>query len=127
MLGGPQDIEWAVHNGATVLLQSRPVTALRTQADAGGPILGPGPLAETFPDALTPLELDLWVAPMIEAIREVLSITGAATRKRLAQSPVIVNVGGRIAADLQLLGIETPGGRVRSLWSKIDPRRPCGD
>lgn len=27
--GGPQDVEWAVHNGELYLLQSRPVTALR--------------------------------------------------------------------------------------------------
>jgi len=124
VFGGPQDVEWAVFNGSVVLLQSRPITATGSRADATGPVLGPGPVAETFPDPLTPLEHDLWVTPMTEAIREVLTITGAQPSKALARSPVIVNVGGRVAVDLQLLGIERPAGRARSLWAKIDPRPP---
>lgn len=124
VFGGPQDIEWAVFDGSLVLLQSRPITATGSHTDASGPILGPGPVAETFPDPLTPLEHDLWVTPLIEAIREVLTITGAQPSKALAQSPVIVSVGGFVAADLQLLGIERPAGKARSLWAKIDPRPP---
>jgi len=124
VFGGPQDIEWAIHDGEAVLLQSRPITATGSEDDATGPILGPGPVAETFPDALRPLEHDIWVEPMVDAIREVLSITGAQPAKKLAASPVIVNIGGRVAADLELLGIEQPKGKARSLWAKINPAPP---
>ena len=35
-----------------------------------GPIYGPGPVAETFPEPLTELEHDLWVPPLREGVRE---------------------------------------------------------
>ena len=114
VFGGPQDVEWAIVDDDVVMLQSRPITATGTDADATGPVFGPGPVAETFPNALAPLELDLWVEPMTDAIREVLRISGGAAAKKLAASPVIVDVNGHVAADLQLLGIEQPTG-ARSL------------
>jgi rifampicin phosphotransferase len=121
--GGPQDIEWAMEgNGRLVLLQSRPITAIGDEARAGGPVLGPGPVAETFGLPLRPLEEDLWVAPLRDGLREALRITGATSARRLRESPVVVTVGGRVAADLQLLGLT--GGR-RSLWSRLDPRPPA--
>ena len=59
--GGPQDIEWAFDQSGTLFMfQSRPVTAVGAQAT--GPVLGPGPVAETFPDPLSTLEVDLWPA-----------------------------------------------------------------
>ena len=86
-------------------------------------MFGPGPVAETFPNAMAPLELDLWVEPMREALREVLRISGGAAAKKVAASPIIVEVNGHVAADLQLLGIERPTG-ARSLLARIDPRPP---
>jgi hypothetical protein len=45
----PQDVEWALgEDGRLWLLQSRPITAVAETAPSG-PILGPGPVAETFP------------------------------------------------------------------------------
>jgi rifampicin phosphotransferase len=123
VFGGPQDVEWAIVGGDVVLLQSRPITATGSDTEATGPIFGPGPVAETFPNALTPLELDLWVEPMTEAIREVLRITNTVSAKKLAASPVVVNVDGHVAADLQLLGFERPTG-ARSFFARIDPRPP---
>jgi pyruvate,water dikinase len=123
VFGGPQDVEWAIVDGRVVLLQSRPITAAGDDAHATGPIFGPGPVAETFPNALAPLELDLWVEPMRDALREVLRITGGAAAKKVASSPIIVEVEGRIAVDLQLLGVEKPTG-ARSLLARIDPRPP---
>ena len=56
--GGPQDVEWAIGRDETLwLLQSRPVTS--EVRGAPGPIYGPGPVAETFPEPLTELERDL--------------------------------------------------------------------
>ncbi len=115
--GGPQDIEWAIVDGHLLLLQSRPITT--TAAVGTGPVLGPGPVAETFPHPLTPLEQDLWVAPLAEAAAHVLALTGAATRRRLRQGPVITVVDDQVAADLGLLGGATAHGWARRA---LDPR-----
>jgi phosphohistidine swiveling domain-containing protein len=118
--GSPQDIEWAVDAEAgLLLLQSRPVTAVGAVADRRAPVLGPGPVAETFPDALSPLEADLWLRPLRRALAEAVLLTGAASRRQVESSPVVTDVGGRAAADLRLLGI-APGRR--SLFAKLDPR-----
>ena len=119
--GGAQDVEWALEGDELIMLQSRPVTAVADPRTATGPVLGPGPVAETFPQPLTPLEADLWVEPLRVAIAEVLSLTGAASKKTLARSPVVTTVGGRVAADLRLLGA-FPG--KKTFFEKIDPRGP---
>jgi pyruvate,water dikinase len=120
LFGGPQDIEWAVDTGGNLwLLQARPVTAVAGAVE--GPVLGPGPVAETLPDALSPLETDLWVPPLRAAIRHALAITGSASSRRLSSSPVVTTVAGRAVADLELLGIEGGGGRLR----RLDPRPPA--
>jgi pyruvate,water dikinase len=121
--GGPQDVEWAINgDGRIVLLQSRPITALGDEVRASGPVLGPGPVAETFGLPLRPLEEDLWVAPLRDGLREALTIVGTSSARRLRNSPVVVTVGGRVAADLDLLGVTR---RRRSLLSRIDPRPPA--
>ena len=50
VFGGPQDVEWAIVDDDVVMLQSRPITATGTDTEATGPIFGPGPVAETFPE-----------------------------------------------------------------------------
>ena len=123
LFGGPQDIEWALDaHGQVVMLQSRPITAIGDEARAAGPVLGPGPVAETFGLPLQPLEEDLWIPPLRAAIRESLVITRAAPARQVRESPVVVTVGGRVAADLDLLGVTT---RRRSVWSRLDPRPPA--
>ena len=120
--GSPQDIEWAIDGeGKLWLLQSRPVTATGGDQRPIGPVLGPGPVAETFPDQLSLLEEDLWVEPLREALRVALSLVRAAPKKRIASSPIIASFEGRVAADLDLLG-ERPGRR--SIWKRLDPRPP---
>jgi pyruvate,water dikinase len=123
VFGGPQDVEWArAEDGAFWLLQARPVTAAAEQSETGaGPRFGPGPVAETFPDPLGPLEEDLWVEPLRRALAESLRLTGAASRRKLAASPVLVTVQGRVAADLDLTGA---AGGPTTLWSRLDPRPP---
>lgn len=120
--GGAQDVEWALARGELIMLQSRPVTAVADPRTATGPVLGPGPVAETFPQPLTPLETDLWVEPLRAAIAEVLGLTGAASKKALAKSPVVTTVSGRVAADLRLLGA-FPG--KKTFFETIDPRGPA--
>ena len=119
--GGPQDVEWAIDpSGRLWLLQSRPVTAVEEPVQVDGPLFGPGPLAETFPGQLSLLEEDLWVEPMRTALKETLTLVRSHPRKRINDSPVIVTVGGRVAADLGLLG----GDSKRSLLQRLDPRPP---
>ena len=121
LFGGPQDMEWAVDDtGVLRLLQSRPVTTTPTHArpPRGAHILGPGPVAETFPNPLTPLEQDLWVPPLAEGIAAALRIAGGVSRRQLTRTPPIRVVADRVVADLELLGIVH---RHRG-WSKLDPR-----
>ena len=120
--GGPQDIEWAFDgDGRLWLLQSRPVTATGDSARATGPVLGPGPVAETFPDPLSPLEEDLWAPPLRAALRSALALAGTVPSNRLAASPVLAGVDGRLAVDLDLMAAREP---APSLLRRLDPRPP---
>lgn len=117
--GGPQDIEWAIDaTGHLHMFQSRPITALGAAADAAGPLLGPGPIAETFPDPLRRLERQLLLEPLREGIMRALQTLGTVPKRRLSRSPVATHVGGRVAADLELFGIAPVR---RSPWRYLNP------
>jgi pyruvate,water dikinase len=121
LLGGPQDIEWAIDaDGRVKLLQSRPITTVT--APGVGPVFGTGPIAETFPDPLRPLEQDLWLTPLRQALRVVLELTGGAPRRALDRSPIVIAIDGRAAIDLDLL--EGGQGRRRGM-ALLDPRTPA--
>lgn len=123
--GSPQDVEWSFdHDGSLVMFQSRPVTAVGSVAT--GPVMGPGPVAETFPDPLAPLEIDLWVAPLRSAMETTLRIAGIAGTRRLARSPVVTTVGGRVAADLELLGASPERKRLLQRLNPLPPARKLG-
>lgn len=122
VFAAPQDIEWAIDDDGLWLLQSRPVTATGDAVHAVGPVLGPGPVGETFPDPLRPLEVDLWVEPLRRGMLGALRAAGAVTEARLSSSPIVLTVGGRVAADLDLLGVR----RDRpSPLRRLDPRGPA--
>ncbi|MGH9223832.1 MAG: PEP/pyruvate-binding domain-containing protein [Acidimicrobiales bacterium] len=123
VFGGPQDIEWAFDtSGELRLLQSRPVTAHGRTSAARGPVFGPGPVAETFPDALSLLELDLWATPLGDALRQALALAGTTSRRRLAASPVLTNIAGRLAVDLDVL---PDSARPKTFLARLDPRPPA--
>ena len=120
--GRPQDVEWAVdRRGHLWLFQSRPVTAVGEMSRAAGPLLGPGPVGETFPDPLHPLERDLFLAPLRIGMIEALRVIGVVPHARIAHSPVVTTVGGRVAADLELLGWAPP----RRGWRILNPVPPA--
>jgi rifampicin phosphotransferase len=120
VFGAPQDIEWLVDPSERLwLLQSRPVTAVATvEEHRGSVLLGPGPLAETFPAPLRPLEDDLWIPPLREGITRALRTSGAVSIRALERSPVVTTVGGWAAADLELIGVVEARSSLRR---RIDP------
>lgn len=121
LFGGPQDMEWLIDStGRLRLLQSRPITASALPPERSH-LLGPGPVAETFPDPLSPLERDLWEPPLDDGIREALRISGAAGHRALT-SRFVVDVDGRVAVDLEALGAAE---RRRAFWHRFDPRPPA--
>jgi phosphohistidine swiveling domain-containing protein len=117
VFGGPQDVEWAITNDAeVVLLQARTITTLGADPKlATGPVYGPGPVAETLPDALAPLEVDLWLPPLRDAIGHAVAVAGIAGRRARRRSDVVISVCGRLAADLDLLGASQRRGRLRRM------------
>ncbi|WP_431044372.1 PEP/pyruvate-binding domain-containing protein [Streptomyces sp. P1-3] len=124
LFGGPQDIEFAFDgDGKLWLLQSRPITAMAARPARGARLLGPGPVAETLPDALQPLEEDLWVVPMSRGLAAALDIGATVPRRRLRALPVVRTVGGRVAADLELLGAVPPRHRFLHLVNPLPGAR----
>lgn len=112
VFGAPQDVEWALVDGDVVVLQSRPVTT-PVRGVPSGPRYGPGTVAETFPDPLGALERDLWVPPLDEAVRAALVLSGRHTDDELADRPLVITVGGRVAIDLDATGED---GRDDRSW-----------
>lgn len=124
LFDGPQDIEFAFDADDRLwLLQSRPITAMAARVPRGARLLGPGPVAETFPGVLQPLEEDLWLAPMAHGLAVALDILGAASRRTLRAVPPVVAVDGRAAADLVLLGVVPPRHRVLNVLNPVPPAR----
>ncbi|WP_261558289.1 PEP/pyruvate-binding domain-containing protein [Frankia tisae] len=117
VFGAPQDMEWLIEPDGTLrLLQSRPITAAVPVAH--GRVFGPGPVAETFPEPLAHLELDLWVPPLEDGLREALQLSGATGRGHLRRR-FVIDVEGRVAVDLEALGVIRPR---RRWWMPLDPR-----
>lgn len=119
VFGGPQDVEWAVTDDDRLwLLQSRPVT-VPVRGVPSGPVYGPGPVAETFPEPLSELETDLWVPPLREAIQAAVLLSGAASRRELRNTDAVIDVGGHVAVDLRLAG--DLAGASPSLLRRLNP------
>ena len=125
VFGAPQDIEFgfAAEDGRLHLFQSRPITAMAQRPARRARLLGPGPVAETLPEPLSPLEEDLWVTPLAQGLATALDLAGAASRRRLRRLPVVTTVQGRAVADLALLGLAAPRRRVLAWLNPLPPAR----
>jgi phosphohistidine swiveling domain-containing protein len=118
LFGSPQDVEFLFEADGTLrMLQSRPVTT-EVRGPPLGPVYGTGPVAETFPDPLLPLERSLWVDPLRAGLREALRLASLASRRELAERELVVVVDGRVAMDLELAGDD----RRRRRWYHPDLR-----
>jgi phosphohistidine swiveling domain-containing protein len=118
VFGSPQDVEFVIDGGGALrLLQSRPVTT-PVRGIPEGPVYGSGPVAETFPEPLTPLEVSLWVDPLREALHEALLLSDVASSRQLRDRAVVVTVDGRVAVDLELVAAE----RRRGWRDHVNPR-----
>ncbi|MDG5802804.1 PEP/pyruvate-binding domain-containing protein [Streptomyces ossamyceticus] len=127
VFGGPQDIEFGFDDdGRLWLFQSRPITAMAARPTRGARLLGPGPVAETLPGRLEPLEEDLWLAPVARGLAIALDLGGSAPRRLLRTLPVVTTVGGRAAADLRLLGAVPPRHRLLALLNPATGARRLG-
>ncbi|MEI5102564.1 PEP/pyruvate-binding domain-containing protein [Streptomyces sp. PmtG] len=125
--GGPQDIEFAFDADDRLwLFQTRPITAMPVRPPRRARLLGPGPVAETFPGVLQPLEEDLWLVPMAHGLSVALDIAGAAPRRKLRGLPPVTTVDGRAAADLRLLGAAPPAHRVLGFLNPAPAARRAG-
>lgn len=138
LFGGPQDIEWGwTRDGGLVLLQSRPVTKIAAAVPDDAVVLGAGPLAETFPVPLWPLEEDLWLPPLSAGLEAALRRSGAAgTRRPRRPRPdhahpdpwntttaLVRSVGGQPVVPLRAFGVEPLGAsRPRRIAALLDPR-----
>jgi pyruvate,water dikinase len=125
LFGGPQDIEFgfARRTGRLWMFQSRPITAMAPRPPRGARLLGPGPVAETLPGVLRPLEEDLWVVPMAHGLATALDLGGAAPRRTLRRVPAVTTVAGRAVADLALLGMVPPRHRWAAVLNPLPPLR----
>jgi pyruvate,water dikinase len=123
-LDGPQDVEFGFDARERLwLFQARPITAMTARAPRGARLLGPGPVAETFPEVLQPLEEDLWVVPMAHGLALALDIAGTAPRRLLRSAPLVTTVAGRVAADLRLLGSVPSGHPVLDFINPVPGAR----
>ena len=123
VFGAPQDVEWAIDDDEPPARScSRDPSPPSSGACPAGPIYGPGPVAETFPEPLTELEHDLWVPPLRDAVREAVLLAGTASRRDVAATEVVVSVHGHVGIDLRLAGDITP--RL-TLWRTAQPA-PAG-
>ncbi|MDT0306328.1 PEP/pyruvate-binding domain-containing protein [Streptomyces sp. DSM 44917] len=125
VFGAPQDIEFGVEErtGRLWLFQSRPITAMAPRPARRARLLGPGPVAETLPGLLRPLEEDLWVVPMAHGLTTALDVGGAAARRTLRAHPAVTTVDGRAVADLALLGAAPRRRRFLAALNPLPPAR----
>lgn len=128
-LGAPQDLEWALVDGAVFVIQSRPITALGGRADASGSsLLGRlgGPVdparlvwsnvntGEVLPDVASPMT---WSVTVV-LITQIFEATFGRLGIHLGDAPLMRLIGGRAYFCLNtFVGVlsSVPGFRGRDM------------
>ena len=133
LLGGPQDVEWAIGADGLFLLQSRPITTDASELEVRDPRirrLTRANVGEVMPDAVTPLTWTSVVAFLEHGFQAVTAMAGlrpagGAPFLVLHRQHVYLNLSlsAEVAARLPgiseadaerlVLGEGAPGGRVR--------------
>jgi rifampicin phosphotransferase len=137
LLGGPQDLEWAVSGGRIFLLQSRSITSLPRPRPCGQSIWSNMNSWEVLPGALTPMswsvsrfQLHCLFAPLLE----ILGID-------IEQQPIFGLIAGRAYANLNTLArvlrtvpgldrldfVEALGGQQGELLNELIRQEAAGD
>ena len=123
-LGGPQDIEWAWHDGELYLLQSRPITTLPVEADTAPIALWDNSnIVESYGGITLPLTFSVAREAYEEAYRHMGRTLGVSEstigRNRRAYEQMIGLVRGRVYYNLlnwyRLLML-TPGFRYNATF-----------
>jgi pyruvate,water dikinase len=115
LLGGPQDVEWALDGEGVALLQSRPVTASGVDLDVRDPRvrrLTRANVGEVLPDPVTPLTWTSVVAFLEHGFQAVTGVLGLHPRDA---APFLVRHRQRVYLNLTLsaeIAARLPGIRA---------------
>ncbi|MGA3048252.1 MAG: PEP/pyruvate-binding domain-containing protein [Terracidiphilus sp.] len=98
VFGQPQDIEWAVQNGAIYLLQSRPITTLRGVADPDGVLnlWDNSNITESYSGVTTPLTFSFARSSYESVYRQFCRILNVPERTLIQNDRVFRNMLGLI-------------------------------
>ncbi|MBK6855562.1 MAG: hypothetical protein IPG97_03085 [Microthrixaceae bacterium] len=99
LFDGPQDCEWGEVDDVLVLFQCRPVTTTIT-GTPHGPVFGPGPVSETFPDPPVRWRSTCGSTSPLRPHRGVEDLRGRQPR-HLAERELVTAVDGLVAVDLR--------------------------
>jgi pyruvate,water dikinase len=124
LYGTPMDIEWARRDGAFALVQARPITGLRAEAEdwndslKGDHLWTAGNLGEAIPDVMTPLTWS-FVRTFIHEAMSASAMPGF---------DLVGNIGGRFYMNLSVvytiaeaLGMKSRLGAIENVFGKIPP------
>ncbi len=101
LFGGPQDIEWAIAD-RLVLLQSRPITSIRTMADPDGAIAiwDNSNIVESYSGITTPLTFSFTREIYPPVYRQFCRMMGVSGRMIAAHDDAFLNVLGLVRGRL---------------------------
>jgi phosphohistidine swiveling domain-containing protein len=123
LFGGPQDVEWAVSAGEIQLLQARPITALRPEAQRSWEdrqVWTNANLREAVPDVVTPMTwsgIRSLAGPLLDPVFGLLGI-------EVDPFQLAGRVAGRVYFNVNTLAAIAKNLRIRS---KLDAAAIFGD
>ena len=137
LLGGPQDLEWAIAGGRMFLLQSHPITTLERQTVHSQNVWSNMNSWEVLPGVLTPMTWSVSSYQLHCLFDPLLGILGIDTE----QQPIFGLIAGRAYANLNTFArmvrtvpgldrldfVEGLGGQHGELLAELVREEPAGD